>query len=227
LKVHGASSAVGSLDVGNGEFHLSGASTLSLTGSAKVVKLATSGASHLKLAEFHVSQCTIDMSGASSASISVRSGKPLTGRLSGACTLEGTVDAAEIKLKLDGSSRAKLKGAAKDVNIRADGASNATMPDLAVDAKSVTVVLSSASSVELRGKADSAELEVHGVGQLKLAGLAIDDAKVELSGSSHATLDVRKSLKYTLTSTSHLEYTGDPQIAPGSTKDRARVNRRR
>ena len=53
----------GSIEVGDAEFDVSGASRLTLSGLAKAARLSASGASQLRLAEFPVKQCEIQLSG--------------------------------------------------------------------------------------------------------------------------------------------------------------------
>jgi len=226
LKLHGASTIDGSIDVGSADFQVSGASNLTLNGSAKSARLWVSGASHLKLAEFLLKQCAIELTGASTARLVVRSDRPFKATLTGASTLEGPVDAGDVELELHGASRATLRGSAKNAKIKADGASQVALADFSVDADKVTIVAVSASSLELRGKAESVVLEATGSSHLRLAGLVVGEASVKLSGSTHATVDVRKSVKYELSSGSRLEYSGDPPNLTGSKSGGAAIRRR-
>jgi serine/threonine-protein kinase len=184
LKLSGASHVVGSMEVGDAEIDVSGASYLTLNGSAKAGHLLLSGASHLKLAEFPLKQCEIHLSGASYAGLTVQTGLKATA--SGASRLDGSVEATDVSLKLDG-----------------------------------------ASVVSLQGKADSALLVAAGASQVGLAKLILGEVDVKLSNASRATVDARKSLKYDLKSSSHLEYSGNPATLTGNKSKSATVTRRR
>ena len=78
----GASKASGRIEMADGRFDLSGASSLKLEGSANDVDIQASGASHVELADFSVVDADINLSGASDATINA-SGR-LDGNMSGA-----------------------------------------------------------------------------------------------------------------------------------------------
>ncbi len=226
LRLRGASTIEGSIEMGSADVEVEGASTLTLRGSARAARLSVEGSSHLELAEFPLRQCEVELEGSSSARLAVQSDQPFKATLSGASTLEGSVDAGTIELDLDGASGATLRGSAEDARITADGSSHAAMADFSVDADKVTIVAEGSSSVELRGKAESAVLEATGGSHLRLAGLVIGEARVSLSGQAHATVDVRKSLEYELSSGSKLAYSGAPPIVTGSESGGATIGRR-
>ena len=73
LKISGASELDGGINVENGEFMVDGASKLSLVGSAQAARLSVEGASHMKLGEFVLKQAQIELEGASTADINVKS----------------------------------------------------------------------------------------------------------------------------------------------------------
>ena len=85
VQLSGASQADGSLTMTNGDFELSGASTLSIEGSARDVSVDASGASRADLSDFPVTNARIDLSGASNSTVNA-SGE-LNADLSGASTL--------------------------------------------------------------------------------------------------------------------------------------------
>ena len=85
IQLSGASQADGSLTMTNGDFELSGASTLSIEGSARDVSVDASGASRADLSDFPVTNARIDLSGASNSTVNA-SGE-LNADLSGASTL--------------------------------------------------------------------------------------------------------------------------------------------
>jgi hypothetical protein len=184
LKLHDASAVEGAIEVGIAEFEVRDASTLTLKGSAKAARLKVHDASHLKLPEFLLKQCTIELADASTARITVRSDKPFSAKLSDASSLDGAVDARGVKLQLKNSSHATLSGSAKNAELAAADSSN-----------------------------------------LRLAGLIVDDASIILSDSARATVDVRKSLKYVLSSGARLEFSGDPTLT-GSKSRGATIRRR-
>ncbi len=85
FKLSGASKASGSIEMADGRFGLSGASSLELEGSADDVDIEASGASHVELSDFSVVDADINLSGASGVTVNA-SGR-LDGNLSGASRL--------------------------------------------------------------------------------------------------------------------------------------------
>ncbi|MFC1995633.1 head GIN domain-containing protein [Chloroflexota bacterium] len=81
----GASKASGSIEIADGRFDLSGASSLELQGSANDIDIKSSGASHFKLSDFSVVDVKVNLSSASDAIINA-SGR-LDADLSGASNL--------------------------------------------------------------------------------------------------------------------------------------------
>jgi hypothetical protein len=71
VDISGASEFNGNIEIREGEFDLSGASILELTGSASDTSLEASGASDVRLAEFTTVNANIELSGASDAEIIV------------------------------------------------------------------------------------------------------------------------------------------------------------
>ena len=85
FQLSGASKAFGGIEMADGRFGLSGASSLELEGSAGDVDIEASGASQVELSDFSVVDADINLSGASGATINA-SGR-LDGNLSGASRL--------------------------------------------------------------------------------------------------------------------------------------------
>jgi hypothetical protein len=133
LRLHGASTLEGSIEVGGADLDVSGACLLKLSGSARTTRLSASGASHLKLGEFPLKQCAIELSGASSARLLVRSDQPFKAICSGASHLEGPVEASSVSLNLGGASGAALQGKAHSAVLEAVGASRLSLAALKVD----------------------------------------------------------------------------------------------
>lgn len=168
LRASGASKVDAAIELANADFDISGASQLNATGSGETVRFTISGASQVKLEKFPVKQAVGELSGASHAWLTVRSGKGLKAGLSGASRLEGSIDAANVGLKLDGASVAKLRGKANSATLAATGASHLSLKDFALDeaaitlaggsqatvnaAKSLKYVLSSGSTLEYTGE---------------------------------------------------------------------------
>ncbi len=85
FKLSGASKASGSIEMADGRFNLSGASSLELEGSANDIDIEASGASHVRLSDFSVLDAEVNLSGASNGTINA-SGR-LDGDLSGGSKL--------------------------------------------------------------------------------------------------------------------------------------------
>jgi eukaryotic-like serine/threonine-protein kinase len=152
LKISGASHLDGGIAIENGTFNVDGASTLSLAGSAQMLRLSGDGASHFKLGEFIVKDSQLDISGASTAQITVKSDQDFKAKLSDASNLKGSIQAKEIDLDLDGASHATLDGSANDAKIHGDGASDIKMPGLVLQTAEVNLSGASHASVDARGK---------------------------------------------------------------------------
>ena len=113
VHLSGASKLDGSLRAVKAKLETSGASSVTLTGGAQEAELTASGASHLLLGEFPLKQGKLELSGASTADIVVRTTAPFTATMSGASKLRGKLETAEITLKTDGASHVNLDGSAK------------------------------------------------------------------------------------------------------------------
>lgn len=85
LEVSGASRVSGDIEIAEGRFDVSGASSLDLEGYARDISLEASGASHASLVKFSVSNAAVDISGASVATVNA-SGS-IDGNVSGASRL--------------------------------------------------------------------------------------------------------------------------------------------
>jgi len=215
IKLSGASELSGKIKAEKAEFVVDGASTATLSGSAAVGRLIANGSSHLKLGEFPFQQCALGLEGASSAQVVVQSDHPFLAKLAGSSHLNGSVKAADIRLDLSGASRATLGGSSKDVLIHGSGASRTELSEFAVNASKLSIQLDGASSAKLSGCADTALLEGNSASHLDLSRLVAQSADVKLTGSSHATIDVRGSLIYDLSSVSHLNFRGNPPAVTG------------
>jgi serine/threonine-protein kinase len=226
LKLSGASKLGGTIRMDHGDFHVDGASTLTLSGSAKAARLRAQGTSHLVLGEFRLKGCDVDLDGASEARIAVQSELPFTAKASGSSQLKGSVKAPSLQLTLDGASHATLGGSAKDGEIRASGVSHVHMTEFSLDAAKLQIDASGASSVKVAGKADVALLKGDGVSHLDLSALVAQTADVKLTGSSHAVIDARGKLSYDLSSVSSLKYLNEPSSKSGKKSGGSSVSRR-
>jgi hypothetical protein len=85
FKLAGASRVTGQVQGANAEFNLSGASRVELEGSASNVVIDAAGASHADLADFHVRNANVKLSGASHTTVNMDG--QLDANLSGASRL--------------------------------------------------------------------------------------------------------------------------------------------
>ena len=95
-----------------------------------------------------------------------------------------------------------------------------------MDAANASLKFDGASVAKLKGKADSALLEAGGASRLGLDNLVLGEAEVKLLDASHASVDVRKTLKYQLSSVSHLDYSGTPPTLTGTKSKTATLRHR-
>jgi eukaryotic-like serine/threonine-protein kinase len=154
VAVSGASKLNGSLAAAKAKFDSSGASSVTLTGSADSAEILGHGASHLELAEFALKQCKLDLSGASTTEITVRSTAPFSAKISGASTFRGKVEAPELDLETEGASRTILSGSAKKAKIVTEGASHLQLDALEIEAVSIKVSGASHARVAVSGSLD-------------------------------------------------------------------------
>jgi hypothetical protein len=103
----GGSTASGSLEMQNGSFELSGASTMEFTGSANEIKVNAAGASTVTLEGFPVVTAGIELSGASRAVINVSDLMDVN--LSGASNLEYIGSPKLGKMDMSGGSTLNQK----------------------------------------------------------------------------------------------------------------------
>jgi serine/threonine-protein kinase len=130
----------------------------------------------------------------------------------------------QCKIKLTDASTARI-------TVRSDEPFRAELSDASslygsVAARDLEIKLRNASQATLRGAATNARLAAADSSNLRLAGLISEDATIMLSDTSHATVNVRKSLKYVLSSHARLEYLGDIPTLSGSKSGEATIRRR-
>jgi len=103
MKLSGASEVTGKLVISNGNFDLSGASTIEIEGSASDITIDGSDASDIMLADFPVDNASIALSGASSAIVRLDGRMDLD--LSGASRVEYIGEPKLGSMNLSGGSR--------------------------------------------------------------------------------------------------------------------------
>ena len=107
FELSGASKASGSIEIADGDFQVSGAGTIELEGSANNVSVGASGASRAKLADFPVNDATVDLSGASTATVNASG--TIDADLSGASHLDYMGDATLGSVETSGASTINKK----------------------------------------------------------------------------------------------------------------------
>jgi serine/threonine-protein kinase len=201
IKVGGASTVDGSVGVDQAEFSADGSSSLAFSGSARSARIRAEGASRLQLGEFLMKKCAIAIDGASTAQLAVLSEAPFKAQISGASRLNGSIQATEVDLELQGASHVAFGDLAKEAEKRETAASPP--------------------------KAESVKVVASGASQLDLSRLDAKKVEVELSGASNATITATGTLTYELSSASHLTYRGEPSTVKGRKSGGATVSRRR
>ena len=222
----GSSKLKGALRTEKAEIEVSGASSISLIGAALSAKLTASGSSHLTLPEFPLKHGEIDVSGASTAEINVRSTAPFLAKISDSSTVKGSLETGDIDLDMHGASQAILRGSAKNAKIVVKGSSRLNSPEFVIDAKSIQLDVSGASSAALKGSADSGVFKATGACHLALADVKCKAVEITLSGASHGSVSASESLKYHLSSVSHLSYSGDPAKLEGEKTGGSHLSRK-
>ncbi|GAI14255.1 unnamed protein product, partial [marine sediment metagenome] len=85
FEISGGSHVSGGIEIAEGIFNISGASSIDLEGYASDISIEVSGASHANLANFSVSNATVKISGASV--VTVNASDTIDGNISGASRL--------------------------------------------------------------------------------------------------------------------------------------------
>lgn len=98
---------------------------------------------------------SLSISGASTGTVSgFKLAKPATLDVSGASTLNGSLDADRIDLHASGASKANLSGSANTADLKADGASALNLSDLSIDNASVDLSGASNATISVKSKLD-------------------------------------------------------------------------
>jgi hypothetical protein len=201
LRIRGASKIGGSLTVKSADFNAGGASSLFLRGSADSARISVDGASHAKLGDFMLRRCELSLEGASDAEVALVSEFPLIARLAGASRLTGLIHTTDVDLVLEGASHVKLVTPGYE-------STKVKPPGTGSSVQTIKIVASGAS-------------------HLDLARLVARDVEVELSGASHANVVANGTLKYQLSSASHLTYRGEPSTVKGKKSGGSMISPRR
>ncbi len=85
FEISGGSHVLGGIEIANGKFNISNASSIDLEGYASDISIEASGASHANLADLSVSNATVTISGAST--VTVNASSIVNGNVSGASRL--------------------------------------------------------------------------------------------------------------------------------------------
>jgi len=101
FEISGGSYVLGGIEISNGIFNVSGASSIDLEGYASDISIEASGASHANLANFSVSNATVKISGASV--VTVNASGSVDGNVSGASRLTYLGDPA-LTIEMSGDS---------------------------------------------------------------------------------------------------------------------------
>ncbi len=101
FEISGGSNVSGGIEIANGIFNISNASSIDLEGYASDISIEASGASHANLADFSVSNATVTISGASV--VTVNASGTIDGNVSGASRLTYLGDPA-LTIEMSGDS---------------------------------------------------------------------------------------------------------------------------
>ncbi len=183
IDVSGASNLDGSLGAARTKFDASGASSVTLKGSSDSADISAHGASHLKLADFALKRCKLDVSGASTTEFALRSSAPFTANVSGASTVRGKVEIPELVLEATGAGRTILSGTAKRATIVAEGASHLQLDGLQIETANIKASGASHAKVAVSGSLD---YEVSSASHLTYKGNP-SHAKGKRTGGSHVS----------------------------------------
>ncbi len=153
----------------------------------------------------------LHLDGATKATLKgAKSEKGFKGKLSGAAALDGELETQNAELNIDGAGKVNLKGSAKSMTIKANGAADINFGDVAADG--VDLRADGAAKVHLKGSAKSLTIKSGGASQLSLGNLAVESANLHLSGACQVTVDATKQLDYSLSGACTLHYAGSPKI---------------
>lgn len=134
---------------------------------------------------------SLDLSGATKSNVTgFKSTRDFKLVLSGASTLDLSIEAYDTSLTVSGASRVNGQLKVHDVRLNASGASTA----------------------DLSGTANILNLQASGASHADLEDLTVNDVRVEVSGASNASISSSGTLDIFLSGASTLEYTGSPVI---------------
>lgn len=128
-------------------------------------------------------------------------------KASGACDIkiEGTLNAADLRLDLSGASDLTGK-----VNV----------------SNQLTVRLSGASDLNITGVADNANIDVNGASEVKAYEFATSNCQIEASGASSVQITVEKELSAQLSGASSVRYKGTAMIKDIKTSGASSISRK-
>ena len=133
----------------------------------------------------------------------------------GACRLNGSVRAGELKVTASGASAVTLSGSGKEPRLKAEGASRIKLADFTATGDKLFVEASAASFVSLKGTIKAGVIHAEGASHIDLDATSLNAADVKLSGASNAKVQVKELLDYSLDGASHLRYRGEPKSVKG------------
>ena len=183
VQLSGASKLDGALQLGESEARNERRQLVDLDGRSARGRGSGQRREPHALGEFPLKQGKLDLSGASTADIVVRSTAPFTATMSGASKVRGKLETTELTLKSEGASHVNLDGSAKRAKVSVSGASHLQLDGVKTETMNITL---SGASHAVVAVSESLDYDVSSVSHLTYTG---NPAHVEgkRTGGSHVT----------------------------------------
>ncbi|MDR3351047.1 MAG: DUF2807 domain-containing protein [Prevotellaceae bacterium] len=130
------------------------------------------------------------------------------GDLSGASSLQLTVQTTRLSMEASGAGKVTLNAAVE--NTAKFDLSGAIKVQGEINARRLTVDMSGSSRMYLSGAADKASFDLSGVANVKAGNLLSKEVEVETSGASRVEVHVSASLRVHTSGASAVYYKGNP-----------------
>ena len=172
---------------------------------------------------FTPSRFKADLSGASKVNGLRIHTKDVDIDVSGASNLQMEIQCDRATFDFSGASKSTLKGVITQCNLEISGVSRAQWN---IQAEKINLEASGASNVTIEGSVNQAKVGISGASTLSADKFIVKEMKISASGASKADVFVTESLSPSLSSSSRLNYQGNPQIVDIKVSSGASINKR-
>ncbi len=153
----------------------------------------------------------LNISNVSNIKLTEINGNELDANVSGASILTlYNITESSVEIEASGASTVNSIGAElASIDLNFSGTSKGT---IYTHSNTVEAELSGASSVTLNGFAEKLDVELSGSSSIEALEFKVDTCEVEASGASVANVNVTKTIMYSLSGASLVQYKGKPEV---------------